>query len=64
MIVADQERYMLPAERPKGYRLPGQEKLAARGVALENHQIASCVCTPSRTLLSTGQHSRNKRHVR
>ena len=55
---------MLPAERPKGYRLPGQEKLAARGVALENHQIASCVCTPSRTLLSTGQHSRNKRHVR
>ncbi len=27
MIVADQERYMLPAERPKGYRLPGQEKL-------------------------------------
>ena len=24
MIVADQERYMLPAERPKGYRLPGK----------------------------------------
>jgi arylsulfatase len=56
MIVTDQERYLSPAEQPSGYRLPGQEKLAAGGVVFENHQIASCVCTPSRAVLYTGQH--------
>ena len=59
MIVTDQERYLPLAERPNGYRLPGQEKLAARGVVFENHQIASCVCTPSRAVLYTGQHIQN-----
>ena len=43
MIVTDQERYLPLAERPNGYRLPGQEKLAAHGVVFENHRIASCV---------------------
>ncbi len=56
MIVTDQERYLLPHERPSGYRLPGQERLAARGVVFGNHHIASCVCTPSRAVLYTGQH--------
>ncbi len=59
MIVTDQERYPRPDERPNGYRLPGQELLAARGVVFENHQIASCVCTPSRAVLYTGQHIQN-----
>ncbi len=59
MIVTDQERYLRPGEQPNGYRLPGQEKLAARGVVFENHQIASCVCTPSRAVLYTGQHIQN-----
>ncbi len=59
MIVTDQERYLPLAERPNGYRLPGQEKLAARGVVFQNHQIASCVCTPSRAVLYTGQHIQN-----
>lgn len=56
MIVTDQERYMARADLPSGYRLPGHERLAERGVTFENHQIASCVCTPSRAVLYTGQH--------
>lgn len=56
MIVTDQERYMSPGELPQGYRLPGRERLAKEGVVFENHQIASCVCTPSRAVLYTGQH--------
>jgi arylsulfatase len=56
MIVTDQERYLRPNERPNGYELPGQERLASRGVVFENHHIASCVCTPSRAVLYTGQH--------
>jgi arylsulfatase A-like enzyme len=59
MIVTDQQRHMSPEELPAGYRLPGQEKLAARGVSFENHQIASCVCTPSRSVIYTGQHIQN-----
>jgi arylsulfatase A-like enzyme len=59
MIVTDQERYLRPNELPSGYRLPGHEKLMSRGVTFDNHQIASCVCTPSRAVLYTGQHIQN-----
>ena len=59
MIVTDQERFLTPDELPDGYRLPGQEKLASRGVVFENHQVASCVCTPSRAVIYTGQHIQN-----
>jgi arylsulfatase len=58
-ILTDQERYMSPSQLPAGYRLPGHEKLASRGVVFENHQIASCVCTPSRSVIYTGQHIQN-----
>ena len=61
MIVTDQQRHLSPDELPSGYRLPGQEKLAARGVVFENHQIASCVCTPSRAVIYTGQHIQHNR---
>ena len=56
MIVTDQERHLRPSDLPSGYDLPGHERLATRGVTFENHQIASCVCTPSRAVLYTGQH--------
>ena len=59
MILTDQEHRLLPGEYPAGYRLPGHERLAAQGVTFENHQIASCVCTPSRAVLYTGQHIQN-----
>lgn len=61
MIVTDQERYMAPTDLPIGYRLPGHEKLASRSVVFENHQVASCVCTPSRAVLYTGQHIQNNK---
>ncbi|MCW8329881.1 sulfatase-like hydrolase/transferase [Photobacterium sp. SDRW27] len=59
MIVTDQERYMTSGELPTGFQLPGHERLAKRGVVFENHQIASCVCTPSRAVIYTGQHIQN-----
>ena len=59
MIVTDQERYLEANELPPGYRLPGHERLAEEGVTFENHQIASCVCTPSRAVIYTGQHIQN-----
>ena len=59
MIVTDQERYMTSSQLPSDYRLPGHERLAKRGVVFENHQIASCVCTPSRAVIYTGQHIQN-----
>jgi arylsulfatase len=59
MIVTDQERHMEGSQLPIGFQLPGHERLAKRGVVFENHQIASCVCTPSRAVLYTGQHIQN-----
>jgi len=59
MIVTDQERQMTPKEWPLGYRLPGHERLAQQGIVFENHQVASCVCTPSRAVMYTGQHIQN-----
>ncbi len=59
LILTDQERYMRPEDLPPGYNLPGHEKLASRGVVFENHQISSCVCTPSRSVIYTGQHIQN-----
>lgn len=55
-ILTDQERFFRPGELPKDYRLPAHERLAKRGVVFENHQINSCVCTPSRSVLYTGRH--------
>ena len=59
MIVTDQERYMPTSQLPPGYGLPAHERLASRGIVFENHQIASCVCTPSRSVVYTGQHIQN-----
>lgn len=59
MILTDQERYMSPSQLPVGYSLPAHDKLASRGVVFENHQVASCVCTPSRSVIYTGQHIQN-----
>ena len=61
LILTDQERYMPPSTLPSGYKLPGHEKLASRGIIFENHQIASCVCTPSRAVIYTGQHIQHNR---
>jgi arylsulfatase len=55
-VLTDQERYFRPGELPHDYRLPAHERLARKGIVFENHRINSCVCTPSRSVLYTGQH--------
>jgi arylsulfatase len=60
-ILTDQERYFRPGELPAGYRLPAHEALTRRGVTFDNHRINSCVCTPSRSVLYTGQHIQQTR---
>lgn len=55
-ILTDQERAFRPGELPQGYRLPAHERLMARGTTFLNHRINSCVCTPSRSVIYTGQH--------
>jgi arylsulfatase A-like enzyme len=60
-ILTDQERYFRKGELPEGYRLPGHERLARKGVVFENHRINTCVCTPSRSVLYTGRHIQQTR---
>jgi arylsulfatase A-like enzyme len=55
-ILTDQERYFRPGELPKDYRIPAHERLMKKGIVFENHHINSCVCTPSRSVVYTGQH--------
>ncbi|HET9594030.1 MAG TPA: sulfatase-like hydrolase/transferase, partial [Anaeromyxobacteraceae bacterium] len=53
--------FFRPGELPAGYRLPAHERLAKRGTTFVNHRINSCVCTPSRSVLYTGQHIQRTR---
>ncbi|MBW1866053.1 MAG: sulfatase-like hydrolase/transferase, partial [Deltaproteobacteria bacterium] len=53
-ILTDQERY-LPELLEKGH-WPGRDRLAKMGTTFENHQVCSMVCTPSRSVIFTGQH--------
>src|SRR6188768_1548835 len=55
-ILTDQERFFRSGELPVGYSLPAHERLKKQGTTFVNHRIASCVCTPSRSVLYTGQH--------
>jgi len=55
-LLVDQERLFRPGELPADYDLPGQRRLAQRGTTFVNHRINSCVCTPSRSVIYTGQH--------
>jgi arylsulfatase len=60
-ILTDQERYFRPGELPKDYRLPAHERLTKKGIVFQNHRINSCVCTPSRSVIYTGQHIQHTR---
>jgi hypothetical protein len=60
-ILADQERHFRPGELPAGYSLPAHERLRKRGTTFVNHRINSCVCTPSRSVVYTGQHIQQTR---
>ena len=61
LILLDQERRFLPGEFPAGYALPAHERLTKQGTTFVNHRINSCVCTPSRSVLYTGQHIQQNR---
>ena len=54
-IVTDQE-YAHQA-LPEGASLPNRERLKDRGVTFNNHQVTTTVCTPSRSVMWTGQHT-------
>jgi len=60
-ILTDQERFFRPGELPAGFELPAHTKLAKRGTSFVNHRIASCVCTPSRSVIYTGRHIQQTR---
>ncbi|MGO4326222.1 sulfatase-like hydrolase/transferase [Cupriavidus sp. 2TAF22] len=60
-ILVDQERHFQPGDLPADYRLPAHERLAKSGTTFVNHQINSCVCTPSRSVLYAGQHIQQTR---
>lgn len=51
-ILTDQERYFDSYDFP----VPARERLRQEGVTFANHQITSCVCSPSRSVIYTGQH--------
>ncbi|MEX3982215.1 sulfatase-like hydrolase/transferase [Paraburkholderia sp. EG287A] len=51
-VLVDQERYF--DEWP--FSVPGRERLKKTGISFINHQIAACVCSPSRSTIYTGQH--------
>ncbi len=61
LILVDQERFFGPGELPAGFELPAHQRLMRRGTTFVNHRINSCVCTPSRSVLYTGQHIQHTR---
>ncbi|KDP84241.1 sulfatase-like hydrolase/transferase [Cupriavidus basilensis] len=61
LILVDQERHFRPGELPADYRLAAHERLVKSGTTFVNHQINSCVCTPSRSVLYAGQHIQQTR---
>ena len=60
-LLTDQERFFRPGEWPAGFELPAHAKLMRRGTTFVNHRIASCVCTPSRSVIYTGRHIQQTR---
>jgi arylsulfatase len=60
-ILVDQHRYFRPGELPADLELPAQARLMKRGTTFVNHRINSCVCTPSRSVVYTGQHIQHTR---
>ncbi|MDJ0553048.1 MAG: sulfatase-like hydrolase/transferase [Microcoleaceae cyanobacterium MO_207.B10] len=59
-ILTDQEQYFDPKTfNGTGYQLPGRERLRSEGISFTNHQIATSVCTPSRSVIYTGLHMQN-----
>jgi hypothetical protein len=52
-ILVDQEHFFDDWPIP----VPGREWIKQNGITFTNHQAASCVCSPARSTIYTGQHS-------
>jgi arylsulfatase len=46
---------------PAELALPSRDRIRARGVTFNNHQCTTTVCTPSRSVMYTGQHTARTR---
>jgi arylsulfatase len=55
LIVTDQE--CAHQAFPAGVTLPNRDRIRARGVTFNHHQVTTTVCTPSRSVMWTGQHT-------
>lgn len=51
-ILVDQEHFFDKWPMP----VPGREWLKQNGITFTNHQAASCVCSPARSTIYTGEH--------
>jgi arylsulfatase A-like enzyme len=51
-ILVDQEHFFPSWPVP----VPAREWIKAKGITFTNHQAASCVCSPARSTIYTGQH--------
>lgn len=56
MIVTDQERAHV--DLPKSLSLPQRERLMDKSVALTNFHVTTTPCSPSRSVIYTGQHTK------
>ncbi len=59
MIVTDQEYAHQPM--PEDFALPSRDRIRARGVSFNQHHCTTTVCTPSRSVMYTGQHTPHTR---
>lgn len=59
MIVTDQEYAHQPM--PADFALPSRDRIRARGVTFNQHHCTTTVCTPSRSVMYTGQHTPHTR---
>jgi len=55
IIMTDQE--YAHQSLPVGVSLPNRDRLRSRGVTFNNQQVCMTVCTPSRSVMLTGQHT-------
>jgi arylsulfatase A-like enzyme len=58
-VFGDQERYV--PKWPATLSLPGHERLHEAGVTFENHYASAIMCTPSRSVLTTGLQTADNR---
>jgi len=59
LIVTDQEYAHQPM--PADFALPSRDRIRARGVTFDHHHCTTTVCTPSRSVMYTGQHTPHTR---